>query len=305
MNPFEYRKISNLEEAFTLLDQYGDRASILAGGTDLLVKMRHKSLRPDLLIDLKGIPGLDQIRYDPSVGLHIGALTTIHSLEDSPLIQDHFQGIAQAAGSLGSYQVRCRATLGGNICNASPAADMVPVLLALEAQAKIAGKKEERWMPLEKIFAGPGRTHLQAGDLLLEIHIPQTGGPVLTRYTKHGIRQAMDLTIASVAVALWPAAEKTVCFQARLALGSVGPVALRAYKAEELLRGQKLDEKVISRVAELASEEARPITDIRGSAEYRREMVQVLTRRLLTKTWMDLRALEGKDETFDSANGER
>jgi carbon-monoxide dehydrogenase medium subunit len=293
MIPFAYRKVFTLEEALDLLDQYGSQAGILAGGTALLLKMRNGSFRPALLIDLKGVSGLDEVRYEGGIGLRIGALASIHRLEASSLIQEKFGGIFQAAASLGSYQVRCRATLGGNICNAFPAADMVPPLMTLGAKGRIAAKKGERWLPLEEFFAGPGRTHLQPGELLLEVQIPQPAGPVVSRYAKHSFRNAMDLAVVGVAVSLCPSPQKGGCAEARIALGAAGPVPLRASKAEDLLRGQNLDEKIISRAAELAAGEIHPITDIRASAEYRREMVQVLTRRVLMKIWMDLKATGG------------
>jgi carbon-monoxide dehydrogenase medium subunit len=292
MIPFDYRKVSTLEETFNLLDQYGSRARVLAGGTVLMVKIRNRRLDPELLIDLKGIPGLDEIRYEAGTGLRIGALVSIHSLERSLDVQRNFGGIAEAAGSLGSYQVRCRATLGGNICNASPAADMVPPLMTLGARARIAGKKGERWLPLEEVFAAPGRTRLHPGELLLEVQIPPAG-PAVSRYVKHGIRNAMDSAVVGVAVSLWPSPERGRCAEARIALGAAGPVPARAFKAEDLLRGQELDEKIISRAADIAAEEVHPITDIRASAEYRREMVQVLTRRSLTGVWMELNGAGG------------
>src|SRR4030042_5568551 len=166
MKNFEYRKVSTLEEAFYLLAKHQERASILAGGTGLLVKMRHKILAPELLIDLKGIPGLDEIRFDSAYGLRLGALTTIRALEASPLVKEKFGIIAQSASFLGSYQIRTRATLGGNLGNASPAADMVPGLISLAAKDKIDGRNGERLIPLDELFAGPGKTRLQCGEIL-------------------------------------------------------------------------------------------------------------------------------------------
>ena len=292
MIPFDYRKASTLGEIFNLLDEYGSRASILAGGTDLMIKIRNRSLAPELLIDLKGVPGLEEIRYEAGKGLRIGALVSIHRLETSPHVREKLGGIAQAAASLGSYQVRCRATLGGNICNASPAADMVPPLMTMGAQARIVGKSGERSLPLEEFFAAPGLTRLQPGELLFEVQIPSSG-PVVSRYIKHGIRNAMDLAVVGVAVSLCPAPEEGRCAEARIALGAVGPVPARASRAEDLLRGEKLDEKIIFRAAELAADGIHPITDIRASAEYRREMVQVLTRRVLTGIWMEMKGAGG------------
>ena len=288
MKSFEYRKASSLEEAFRLLQEFGEEAKMLAGGTDLFIQMRNMAPQPKILIDLKGIPGMDQLSYDPAVGLRIGALASIHRLETSPLLKEKFGVIAQGAASLGSYQIRCRATLGGNICNASPAADMLPGLISLGAQAKAAGPGGERFLPLEGLFAGPGRTNLQPGEILTEVQVPPLPEPMGCHYTKHSIRKAMDLAVVGVAVVLSSNSQKGRCEKAKIALGAVGPVPMRATKAEDCLKGQKLDEGLVSRAALLASEESQPITDIRASGEYRREMVRVITERALRHAWRKL-----------------
>ena len=288
MKNFEYRKVSTLEEAFHLLARHQERARILAGGTDLLVKMRHKILAPELLIDLKGIPGLAEIRFDSANGLRLGALVSIHALETSPLVKEKFGIIAQSASSLGSYQIRTRATLGGNLGNASPAADMVPGLISLTAKAKIAGRNGERLIPLEELFAGPGKTRLQCGEILTEVQIPTPPAATGFHYAKHSIRKAMDLAVVGVAVALSIIPGKDLCSEAKIALGAVSPIPMRASKAEDFLRGQKVDEISISRAAFLAAEEARPVSDIRASSEYRKEMVRVLTQRTLHQVWKTL-----------------
>jgi carbon-monoxide dehydrogenase medium subunit len=288
MKGFEYWKVSTLEDAFRLLREYGERAKVLAGGTDLFIKMRTQVLQPEILIDLKGISGMDQISYDPPVGLRIGALASIHRLETSSLLRERFEVIAQGAASLGSYQVRCRATVGGNICNASPAADMVPGLISLGAKVKIASLEGERLIPLEGLFAGPGKTNLHMGEVLTEVRVPPVPQSTGCLYTKHSIRNSMDLAVVGVAVALSLSPSGERCEDALIAMGAVGPVPMRAPKAEDCLKGQKLDEELIFRSALLASEEAQPIADIRASAEYRREMVRVITQRTLRQAWRNL-----------------
>ncbi len=288
MNDFEYRKVSTLEEAFRLFQEYGEGARILAGGTDLFIQMRNRTLQPKILVDLKGIPGMDQVSYDQASGLRIGTLTTIHRLETSPLLREKFGVIAQAASSLGSYQIRCRATLGGNIGNASPAADMVPALIILGAMVKIASLGGERFLPLEGLFSAPGKTRLRAGEILTEVQVSPPPGPTAFHYRKHSIRKAMDLAVVGVAVALHLNPSKDRCEAGKIALGAVGPVPMRATKAEGCLKGQKLDEALISRAALLASEEAQPISDIRASGDYRREMVRVITQRVLRQAWGNL-----------------
>ena len=291
MKDFEYQKVSMAEEAFHLLEMHGKRACILAGGTDLLVKMRHKILNPEFLIDLKGIPGLDGIRYEPATGLRLGALTSIHSLETSPVIKERFGIISQAASSLGSYQIRCRATLGGNLCNASPAADMIPGLISLGAKAKISCKSGDRLLPLGDLFAGPGRTNLRPGEILMEVQVSPPPTPFGFHYHKHTIRKAMDLAVVGVAVFFSSDPNRKKCLDARIVLGAVGPIPVQANRAEACLRGHRVDERLISRAALLAAEEAQPISDIRASGEYRREMVRVLTHRTLKQAWTNL--LEG------------
>jgi carbon-monoxide dehydrogenase medium subunit len=288
MKSFEYRKVLTLEEASRLFQEYGEGAKVLAGGTDLFIKIRNQSLQPGILIDLKGIPEMDRVSYDSAAGLRIGALASIHRLETSSLLRERYGVIAQGAASLGSFQIRCRATLGGNIGNASPAADMVPGLISLGARVKIVSPGGERFLPLEGLFVGPGRTNLRAGEILTEVQVPPLAGPTGFHYTKHSIRNAMDLAVVGVAVALSRNPQKKRCEEAKIALGAVGPVPMRATKAENYLKGQELDEGLISRAALLASEEAQPISDIRASGEYRRAMVRVITQRALWQAWKNL-----------------
>jgi carbon-monoxide dehydrogenase medium subunit len=203
-------------------------------------------------------------------------------------VREEYGIIAQGAAALGSFQIRCRATVGGNICNASPAADMVPGLICLGAVVKIAGPGGERLLPLEDFFSGPGKTALGAEEILTEILVPPPQTPAGFHYTKHAVRKAMDLAVAGVAVALSSNPAKDRCATAKIALGAVGPVPMRAARAEDCLKGRKLDEEAVSRAALLASEDARPISDIRAAAEYRREMVQVITRRALRQAWRSL-----------------
>jgi carbon-monoxide dehydrogenase medium subunit len=289
MKSFEYRKVSSLDEAFRLLRESGEGARLLAGGTDLFIKMRNQALPPKILLDLKGIPGMDQISYDPAHGLRIGALASIHRLETSRLLREKFGIISQAAASLGSYQIRTRATLGGNICNASPAADMIPGLISLGATVKIASSGGERFLPLEQLFAAPGKTDLRAGEILTEVWVAPLPGPTGFHYAKHGIRKAMDLAVVGVAVALSSNSSRDRCEKGKIALGAVGPVPMRATKAEDCLQGRNLDEELISRSALLASEQSQPVNDIRATAEYRREMVRVITGRALRQAWRQLR----------------
>ena len=280
MNAVEYRRAKTLDETLELLAQDPGDTRILAGGTDLLVEMRNRRRGPRILVDPKGVGELEELRYDPAEGLTIGALVTIRTLEASPLIRSRFRGLAAAAASLGSCQIRSRATVGGNLCNASPAADMAPSLIGLGARARVLSRTGERWVPLEDFFTGPGQTVLRDGELLASLHIPGPAPRGECRYIKHSIRRAMDLAIVGVAVALGME-DGNRCADIRIALGAAGPVPIRAKRAEERLVGQRLDDRSIQEASQIAAEDARPISDIRASAGYRREMVRVLTERTI------------------------
>ena len=224
---------------------------------------------------------MEAIQYDPDGGVKIGALASLHSLEVSPIIKERFGIISEAAGLIGSRQVRARATLGGNLCNASSAADMAPGLLALGARVNLNCKGEERSIPLEEFFIGPGRSVLKKDELLIAVHIPPPPPRTGCKYAKFSIRKAMDMPIVGVAVALTLDMEKDRCQDIRIVLGACAPVPLRARKAEARLRGREIGEVYIRETSMLAAEEAQPITDLRATAEYRREIVRVMTERTL------------------------
>jgi len=279
LREFEYFEPSTLSEAISLLEQYNGTAKILSGGTDLLVAMKEKGLTPGYLINIKCIPDLAYIKYDEE-GLRIGALTTIREIEKSNLIKEKFSILAQAAGVLGSVQVRNRATLGGNLCNAAPSAEMAPALLVLDAQVKIIGRNGERVLPLEKFFVGPGLTVLEK-EILTEIRVPPTSSHTKGVYIKHSPRRAMDIAVVGVAVAATLDENKTKFKNVKIALGAVAPTPIRAFEAEKVLEGKKIGNDLIEKASQVAQGETRPISDVRGSDWYRKEMVKVLVRRAL------------------------
>jgi carbon-monoxide dehydrogenase medium subunit len=276
MKRFEYLEAHTLEEAISWLDQYGPEARAIAGGTDLVVEMRYGDLAPQYLINLKTIPGLDQITPEGG-GLRIGALATIRSIETSPLIKERFGILAQAAHLLGSVQVRNLATLGGNLCHAAPSAETAAPLLALGARARIVGPGGERTLPLEEFFLGPGQTALGRGELLVAVDIPPPAPRSGGVYLKHSIRRAMDIAFVGTGVVV--TLGDGVCQDIRIALGAVAPVPMRAPRAEAVLRGRRLEEPLLREAGEIASQECSPISDIRCSAEHRREIVKVFVRR--------------------------
>jgi carbon-monoxide dehydrogenase medium subunit len=282
LREFEYVEPTSLEEAFSILGRNGN-SRILAGGTDLILGMRERKSAPRLVVNIKKIPGLDKMQVDEHGGLRIGALVTINAIDASEFVRTAFPILADAAHSLGSFQIRNRATIGGNLCNGSPAADTAPPLIALGAIAKIAGPKGERLVKLEDFFVGPGKTVLSKGDILVEVDVPPQPRESFGAYLKHGPRSAMDIATVNAAAMFSLRAEK--CVDARIALGSVAPVPLRARKAEAEIHGKSIDEATVRKVAEIASEECSPISDVRGSAEYRKAMVKVLVRRLFGKAF--------------------
>jgi CO/xanthine dehydrogenase FAD-binding subunit len=276
--PFEYFAPKTVEEACSLLTQYSGQAHVLAGGTDLLVKMKQRRITPRFVINLKTIPDLDYIRYDETEGLRMGALVTIQSIKTSTIIRRKYNILNQAASGESTVQIRNQATIGGNLANASPAADGPVSLIALGAKVTIARTGGERAVVLEDFFTGPGQTLLQPGEIITEIQVPspspQSGGV----YLKHSIR-GVDIAIVGVGVVITLDGES--CKDIKIALGAVAPTPIRARRAEDLLRGKALTPKLVEEAAQIASKEARPISDIRGYAEYRTKVVKVLTEKAI------------------------
>lgn len=271
-----------VEEACSLLSAHdGGNAKVLAGGTDLLVSMKHRKAVPRYLINIKRIPNLNHIRVDQSDGLRIGALTTIQAMGDSSVIAKKFPPLSQAAGKLGTMQVRNLGTLGGNLANASPSAEFAPALLVLEASARCVGLAGERSVPMEEFFLAPGKSILKHDELLVEVHAPNPPSRAKGIYLKHSLRE-MDVSMAGAAV--FCLLDGDICREVRIALGAVAPVPFRARKAEEMLRGQRLDgdrieNELLEEVARGASNESSPIDDLRAYAAYRREIVRRMVRR--------------------------
>lgn len=280
LREFEYLEPSSLSEAISLLDQHFEAAKILAGGTDLLVDMKQGELSPGYLINIKGIPGQDHIEYDKKKGLRIGALTTIRQIETSRIIREQFLPLAQAAKVLGSVQVRNLATIGGNLCNASPSAETAPPLLVLGAKVKIVGSRGQRMLPLEEFFVGPGLTVLDK-EILTEIIVPPLPPHTQGVYMSISRRRAVDLALVGVAVAVTLDRDKGKWKEVKIALGAVAPTPMRARKAEKILSGKKIGAALMEEAAQMATDEARPISDLRASAWYREEMVRVLVQRAL------------------------
>ena len=268
MRRFEYFEPTTLGEASALLSRYGGRAQPLAGGTDLLVELKEQLRRADCVVNIKRIPGMDTLSYDAREGLRIGALVTAREVELSDFVLKHYASLAQATRELGSIQVRNRATIVGNICRASPSADTLPPLIADGARVRIVGAKGERTVRLEDFFTGPGKTVLGPTSWSPSSRCRRrrrTRGKV---YIKHGRRKAMELATVGVAVTLRRRDVKIV-------LGAVAPTPIRARKrGRRCCAARTLDERADrNRPRQAAADESRPISNVRASAEYRREMV--------------------------------
>lgn len=294
--PFEFYQPSTLQEASRLLKDNGPGGRFLAGGTDLVIAMKEKGLLPKYVVDLKRVPGLSGIRENGDGGIALGALTTMYEIETSALIKRKYPFLAQSAAEVGSIQIRNRATIGGNMANATPSADTAPALIALNATAKIASASGERTIALEEFFKGPGQSVMNADEILTEITIPKTAANLVGEYIKFSPREMMDLAYVGVAVAYNLTASDKKCAGVRIVLGAVAPTPIRAKRAEAAAEGQVLTETLAEKVGQIAAEEAKPISDVRSTADYRRAMVGTMTKRALlnaavgpAKSWYDRR----------------
>ncbi len=281
MTPPKVLTARSVEEAVSLLSEYGEKARFVSGATDLLMQLKRGEAAPECLIRLGKTRELDFIKVDKTGRLRVGALTTMGEVASSPLIRSKFSILAQAAGMLGTPAIRNQATLGGNLCNAAPSADTAPPFLVLGATAKFVGKEGEKIVPLDDFFLGPGQTVLGRDHLLTEIQVPNIPAHSGGAYLKQKRRQGADLAV--VGVAAWVVMRGDVLEDVKIALGAVAPTPIRAKRTEEILRGKKLDPELLEESGQTAGGEASPIDDIRGSANYRREVLAVLVKRAMTQ----------------------
>ncbi len=301
----DYQKPETIGGALSLLDKYGSKAVLIAGGTDVMVMIKKKAASPAALVSLQCIQGLNELSFKGN--LRIGATVTHRTVERSSIIRGDFTALADAEDVLGSPQIRNVGTVVGNICNAAPSADTAPPLLVLGAHVKAMSLRNERIIPIDKLFAGPGKTILREDELVAELEIPKPLPRSASAYWKHQRRLALDLPILGVAVSLSLNTDKVscpnsldstipvesvfqsleqdklICKEVRIALGVAAPTPMRAWKAEGLLRGQAISGALMEEVARTASEEARPRDSVRGEAWYRKEMIRVFVKRMILK----------------------
>jgi carbon-monoxide dehydrogenase medium subunit len=279
MNNTEYLTTGDLDEVLEVLAQWKDRARLVAGGTNVIPNMHRGLAYPELIINLCDLDALDHIREEEGI-ISIGALTTISDVASSEIIRNNSPILSSAAGHLGNPLTRNRATIGGNLADASPAADMAPPLLALGATVHLerAGGKQ-RQVPLDQFFLGPNKTLLDREELITRITFPKPEDPETGAHIKLGLRNAMAISVASVAVML--EMDGKVCRKAKVALGAVAPKPVRAYGVEKILEGREIDQGLIEECARLVQEEISPISDIRATAEYRIWVTSVLVKRAI------------------------
>jgi carbon-monoxide dehydrogenase medium subunit len=275
---FAYETANTLDEAVTLLARLGPGTKLLAGGTDLLPQIKEHVIEPPAVVGLGRIPELEVLEATADGGLRIGAMVRMRVIERSPLVLGRYQAVAEGAKLVGSVQIRNLATLGGNICNAAPSADVTPALVAFAGEAVTAGPNGRRTLPLDDFFLGPRRTVLEAGELLAEVRLPPPAPRTGSCYLRHTPRMEMDIAVAG-AGAVVSLAEDGRIAAARICLASVAPLPVRAVSAERILTDANPTDEVIRAAAAAAAGDCTPISDVRGSDDYRRHLVTVLTER--------------------------
>jgi len=279
--PFQYISPKTTDELATFLSQYRTKAKILCGGTDLLVAMKDKQIKPEYVIDISGVQSLCGITYEKGKGLIIGAATKLEEIEHSPIIREKYYALHQGAAVIGSPQVRAMGSIGGNSCTASPAADTPPSLMVFATKVNLVSQRGRRQISLEEFILDNRVTALAEDEFLESFFLEEPWPDSASRYMEIGLRKAMEVDMASLAVnlALDPKTKKVK--DVRIAMGAVAPKPLRALQAEALLKGAFANETLLNKVAESCASASRPIDDFRALASYRREVIKVLAQRAL------------------------
>ena len=280
---FTYLAPKTIDEACEMLEKYGDKAKVKAGGTDLLIKMSNRVLTPEYIIGLKNIEGLDYIEFDEKEGLKIGALAILSDIANHPVIKEKYPAVSYAASVTATNQVRNMATLVGNLCNAAPSADNAPTILALGAKIVLHSLKGDRVIPLEEFFKGPGLTVLEPNEIVKEVIVPvpeKNSGMCFLKASQRG-----KVDIAAVNIGVYLTVKDNVIENINIFLGAVAPIPVRAKNAENVCRGKELTDDVLYETGKKATEDASPITDMRATREYRLVLVEVLTRRAVRQAY--------------------
>ena len=286
---FEYKKAASPEEVFSLLKESGPDIKLMLGGTDLFIQMRDHDNGPGMLLDLKGLPGMQEIKFDKKAGLQLGGGVTLNQLSAETEIQANYPVLSQSADTVGNYQLRNRATLGGNICNASPSADMAPALLIYNAELVVDSPRGERTIPVNAFWTGPGKTALEGDEYLKGIHFPLPPQGAVGQYLKLGRSKMGDLAVVGVAVLGFPDRDLPAGMRFRIGINSTAPTPYRVPPVEEFLVRNKITDEVLQQAAEDAMDISAPIEDVRATADYQKKMVRNLTLKGLRAVWMDLK----------------
>jgi CO/xanthine dehydrogenase FAD-binding subunit len=289
VSKYEYYGPSTIEEACDLLEKMGDGAMVMAGGTDLQVKITRMLVAPKVVIGLKKIDGLNRISFGPVKGLSIGATALLADVAAHPKIKKNYPALAAAAEETANVQIRNMGTVVGNLCNGAPSAENAPALIALGGQVVIMSSKGTRHLPLDDFFKGPGITAIEPGEIVTAVTVPPPPAKSGASYRHISARGKVD--ISAVCVGVMVTMDGQTCREARIALGAVAPIPMRAVEAENMLMGNRVSKELIKKAGLKAREESKPISDMRASAEYRKKMVAVLTERALTEAYE--RALKG------------
>ena len=279
MIDYDYKKPQNLKEVFSLLKKYGPKATLIAGGTDVMVKIRKTKKAPEVLISLRGLNDLRYIRKND--GYHIGALTTHRMLEQSDLVKNELSALHDGASEVGSVQIRNVATVGGNVCNAAPSADTSGPLLAFDATVILEGPEGRRSVPIADFFTGTYRTARKPEEVLVEFQIPAETKGFGSAYWKHSRRKAMELPLLGISVALRLSDNKEIS-DARISLTVAAPTPIRAYKAEDFLRGKPLNDDILREAGKIASSSdcCSLRNSLRCASWYREKIIQVFVPRM-------------------------
>ena len=282
MKWIDFEKPNTVEDAVKLLSDSGGNARAMAGGTDLIVMLRvgHPRVNPDVVVDIKSIPELNELSYDANKGLTVGAAVECYKIYGDDNVNSHFSALNDSATLIGGTQIQGRASFGGNLCNAAPSGDSIPNMIAHRAVATITGPSGTREVPVEDICTGPGQTSIGSDELLISINFPSNGAGFGANYIRFIPRNEMDIAVAGVGASV--TIEDGKFTSARVSLASVAPPPLLVEEAGEALVGQPVSEGAIQKAADLAKAAAKPISDMRGTADYRKHLCDVLTRRALT-----------------------
>jgi CO/xanthine dehydrogenase FAD-binding subunit len=284
LQALDYAAPRSVDEAAALLSQHGDQARVLAGGTDIIVQVREGRRSVALLVDIKSIPEVNQLSYTPDQGLIIGAAVPCYQIYGHADIAAAYPGLIDAVSLVGGIQIQGRASIGGNLCNASPAADTIPALIVHNAVCVVAGpqgRQGRREVPVEQFCTGPGRTVLQNNEFLVALRFPAPQANSGAAYLRFIPRNEMDIAVVGTGASVVLSADQASFASARVALGAVAPTPLLVDAAGAAVAGKPVSDETIQRAAEAAQAAARPIDDMRGTAQYRRHLVGVLTRRAL------------------------